>query len=1322
MPERRTVVIVVISVAVLVGTGGLAVAIQSAGFDRPEDGDIPGNESMASSPGQSAATTSSTSEQHTYIVVASNATALNETSLASYGELGTRVDNRIEITATPAAVSKIEALPWVTNVRRAAKPVPASIPGGGTTTSLGVADLHERGITGQNITVGVIDSGFDTEAASIQDNFIRVKRFREQPASPDHGTSVSEVLVKTAPDVTILGATVGSSVDHEAAIQYFRKNNVDVITASFIFPQFEDDGTHLLTDDIQETRDAGIIYFNSAGNDAQKHWEGAFRDTDDDDFHEWAPDDELNCLPGCSSEFPGGSAVINLRWDAEGDGSWYRVGLWNPQTREFVAQSNAIAAAEGERVQRLAAENLDAQPLDIVVENTAGPGNDELEVRLLPQFSRPGLVFEHTTPASSLAAPADVEETVAVGAFDRNRLALADFSSQGPTDDGRRGLDLIGYTGIDIPSGEFSGTSAATPHAAGVAALVQQASSDELTGDEIEAVLTESADDIRSSGPDPASGFGVVNASAAAGQVDRSVADAPPGTIFRTKIDVDTGAKQTIGLIKRGESGGLLYNPNEQFVELSAGDTVVARAGTNYRVTESQRLEGSSGAVGPGGTVFQGEEDNNFVGFDRNNLIGLTDRGAENKPLSLGATISPTQDEGVYGDSNGNTLTVEEPEIKKFEIINQEGDRISPGEGVQKNELIILRMDVNFLSAEGAEFGPISRVDRGTLPTEALVSAREVLRDDVGEEFSDQQKTIVRQRLGVDDEDVADGAGDFVGQEGDSGLLNKDLTNDNTAPRGTVWALVDLSRVDKPGNYSAIGLSENDEPLGDLFSNKDLIVNQQFTLEAQDAATLNLGDNGSVVKGEFLNFAVNSGTKGQLHVVSIEENALREQPNAPDNVDVERFANVFRENADAGFVSGVLLADGRVAIDDGTVFKFDEDTGEIEPTGDTLQEVPRDDIRQVLTFLLIDVGDRGIGTIDTARLDDTSVDVNLFEGASGGFGNIPGALAFYLDEDASGEIDEQSFSVDEGDTTSLNVGISSPPTKRGAQGGTIEIQYTLTNTGNTASAALVEFPAAQLPSAISIKDVDGDVENSLLGSSPPGIITDQLAPGNLTTITATYAVADDAQPTTAPLTVSAAIANNGQSATNTTTTTVEIVENTSATVTVDSPTSETVSQGGTLDIQYTITNVGQAGSSALIEFPTDQRPRGVSVTDVSGDIRNQILGSTPPGVVTTNVAPDDAVTVTVTYQVDENAQLGTAPLTVNATLSKDGVPTTAQATTSLTITEADPIVARFGGEDNELDGFDLVRAVNAVNQNEEIGGEPVTGFDIVKLVNRLDGS
>ncbi|MEV8513484.1 S8 family serine peptidase [Dactylosporangium sp. NPDC051484] len=132
--------------------------------------------------------------------------------------------------------------------------------------------------------------------------------------------------------------------------------------------------------------------------------------------------------------------------------------------------------------------------------------------------------------------PSNYASTLTVGAVDRN-LRVADFSSRGPTPGGLTKPDVMA-PGVDVLSalpgggyGYLSGTSMATPHVAGVVALMWSANP-ALVGDVVRtrAILAATARPIELTGrvcglPADTEGAGVVDALAA---VQASVALTPP--------------------------------------------------------------------------------------------------------------------------------------------------------------------------------------------------------------------------------------------------------------------------------------------------------------------------------------------------------------------------------------------------------------------------------------------------------------------------------------------------------------------------------------------------------------------------------------------------------------------------------------------------------------------------------------------------------------------------------------------------------------------------------------------------------------------------
>lgn len=138
------------------------------------------------------------------------------------------------------------------------------------------------------------------------------------------------------------------------------------------------------------------------------------------------------------------------------------------------------------------------------------------------------------------APPACAKNPLHVGAVNSDGLAMTEFSSWGPCDDGRLKPTLVapgcetglvtGETGIfsstagsDSAYGSACGTSKATPAVAGVAALLTQAWREAGFGDPterplpalIKALLIHTARDLGPEGPDYVYGYGAVDAKAA---------------------------------------------------------------------------------------------------------------------------------------------------------------------------------------------------------------------------------------------------------------------------------------------------------------------------------------------------------------------------------------------------------------------------------------------------------------------------------------------------------------------------------------------------------------------------------------------------------------------------------------------------------------------------------------------------------------------------------------------------------------------------------------------------------------------------------------
>ena len=122
----------------------------------------------------------------------------------------------------------------------------------------------------------------------------------------------------------------------------------------------------------------------------------------------------------------------------------------------------------------------------------------------------------------TIGSPGDAEEAITVGAMadlGKNGFYLANFSSRGPTSDGRIKPDICG-PGVDIMAARantvdqyiaFSGTSMSSPFVAGVAALMLDANP-YLTPQQVKSILARSAIDWAPMGQDIDYGYGRLEA------------------------------------------------------------------------------------------------------------------------------------------------------------------------------------------------------------------------------------------------------------------------------------------------------------------------------------------------------------------------------------------------------------------------------------------------------------------------------------------------------------------------------------------------------------------------------------------------------------------------------------------------------------------------------------------------------------------------------------------------------------------------------------------------------------------------------------------
>ncbi len=482
-------------------------------------------------------------------------------------------------------VERISNLDHVIRVELPHKATPkqGSVLGQGVDVTL-ADEWHAQGITGQGVKVGILDLGFGGYRAllgeELPDN-VTVELFGEDYLFDleVHGTACAEIVHEMAPDAELyLAYYDGTDVAMGLAVEWLIDQQVDIISNSTgsngLTPM---DGTGFAAELVDWAHDEGILWVNAAGNEADVHYRGRFTDSNDDTIHEFSPDSEV--LPFIPFG-PDVETQIILSWDDwEAVDQDYDLGLFDGEGNLLGKSEEPQTGEEGQLpVEGFLYQFEDSEVYLLMIQNYEGQARGDATFDV---FINGGLMHPDFIVADySLSSPADARGGVAVGAINWADNLLEPYSSQGPTADGRIKPDLVAPAVVDSASyapEPFDGTSAATPHVAGAAALVKQRFPD-FGPDEIGALLQQRAVDLGPAGPDNAFGVGrLYLAELAEGTIpavteepaqgDAETPPAPSAKLPPTSVPRSDSEQPQVGLPDQGDIGGEAGRPDAPAVQ-----------------------------------------------------------------------------------------------------------------------------------------------------------------------------------------------------------------------------------------------------------------------------------------------------------------------------------------------------------------------------------------------------------------------------------------------------------------------------------------------------------------------------------------------------------------------------------------------------------------------------------------------------------------------------------------------------------------------------------------------------------------------------------
>ena len=334
---------------------------------------------------------------------------------------------------------------------------------------------QSAGLGGRGVKVAIVDSSFDGYLSLLGSELpasVTTRSFHiggPMEIGSEHGTGVAEIVFDLAPQATFYLVAVNLVDDLDPVVDYLIAQGVDVVNMSLGSTTGPFGPQSAARQAVQRAVAAGIVWVNAGGNSGDGHWGGNFVDLDGDGWGEISGTVEINTL----MVPPQGTVFVDLSWVDAGtdlDLCFY----------EFIGSTPYEVGCSS------SAQSFGLPPIESVIWF-----NDYLYLPVeygyaVTKFSgSPGYydVFiqgdyydlGYLEPAGSMLTPGDAPAAITVGASSwMDPATVVSYSSRGPTVDGYTKPDLIAPTDVSTSAFglyNFGGTSSASPHVAGLAAL-----------------------------------------------------------------------------------------------------------------------------------------------------------------------------------------------------------------------------------------------------------------------------------------------------------------------------------------------------------------------------------------------------------------------------------------------------------------------------------------------------------------------------------------------------------------------------------------------------------------------------------------------------------------------------------------------------------------------------------------------------------------------------------------------------------------------------------------------------------------------------------
>ena len=461
----------------------------------------------------------------TVYIILEPGTLIDETSLQSYSaEIIKQSDN---VWKAKIPINKLETIAdnvkGISFIKLPDKAIASAIESEGVDLA-GASSYHSSRYTGAGVKVAVIDVGFAGLSSAIShgelsSTTIMIDCTGSSCTPTDfssetdfHGTAVAEIVHDMAPKAKLYLMKIYDTLDLKDAKNYAIGNGIKIINHSVTYPNTNFlDGRCYYSNAVCSANDAfskGVLWVNAMGNYAKRHYGAVFTDLPDPDggsSDDVVLHDEIIYIQANAGDV----IYLTLTWDAwpttDQDYGFY---LFDSDIN-LVEYGDAYQTGTQPPIEAISYPVPATDTYYLAIAKWGTASNHRLAVFSYNHDIDPAVA------SNSIASPVDATGVLAVSAINYKNWKTGpqeSFSSRGPTSDGRTKPEISGPDNVASYTygSSFRGTSAASPHVTGAAALILS-SNPTYSVSQLWNALTSSAIDMGSSGQDNIYGYGRLN-------------------------------------------------------------------------------------------------------------------------------------------------------------------------------------------------------------------------------------------------------------------------------------------------------------------------------------------------------------------------------------------------------------------------------------------------------------------------------------------------------------------------------------------------------------------------------------------------------------------------------------------------------------------------------------------------------------------------------------------------------------------------------------------------------------------------------------------